>query len=46
MSILIEKQILEDDDGDNTDTWTVTAAVLPSGKDLSVEDNYMKDTIP
>ena len=45
MSILIEKQVGETGTRSDTDTWTVTAAVLPSGKVLSVEDNEMKDTI-
>jgi hypothetical protein len=38
MAVLIEKQALIDDDEDNPDTWTVTAAVLPSGKILASEE--------
>ena len=45
MAVLIEKQALIDDDEDNPDTWTVTAAVLPSGSVLSVEKNEMMGTI-
>ena len=43
MAVLVEKLIRnpvtdERGDDDNSDTWTVTAAVLPSGKVLTVEE--------